>query len=105
MFSCFGADLVAMTVGEAKNPWRDVPITMSFVYVVPLSIYPFAMLAAGANVNYADPELPKRRLRNEVSFRDRGRRIFTTCATESFERTLHPIGIYYSQHRPLRRIS
>ncbi|KAI4690727.1 uncharacterized protein J4E88_002199 [Alternaria novae-zelandiae] len=53
------SDLVAMTVGEAKNPWRDVPITMSFVYIVPLSIYPFAMLAAGANVNYADPQLPK----------------------------------------------
>jgi amino acid transporter len=48
-----------MTVGEAKNPWKDVPITMSFVYIVPLSIYPFAMLAAGANVNYADPQLPK----------------------------------------------
>ena len=59
MFSCLGADLVAMTAGEAKNPWRDVPITMSFVYIVPLSIYPFAMLAAGANVNYADPKLPK----------------------------------------------
>ncbi|KAF1833515.1 hypothetical protein BDW02DRAFT_569955 [Decorospora gaudefroyi] len=59
MFSCTGADLVAMTAGEAKNPWKDIPITMSFVYVVPLSIYPFAMLAAGANVNYADPNLSK----------------------------------------------
>ncbi|KAJ4363567.1 hypothetical protein N0V83_009863 [Neocucurbitaria cava] len=57
MFSCLGADLVAMTAGEAKNPWKDVPITMSFVYLVPLSIYPFAMLAAGANVNYANPKL------------------------------------------------
>lgn len=59
MFSCFGADLVAMTAGEAKNPWKDVPATMSFVYLVPLSIYPFVMLAAGANVNYADPSLSK----------------------------------------------
>jgi amino acid transporter len=57
MFSCYGADLVAMTAGEAKYPWKDVPITMSFVYIVPLSIYPFAMLAAGSNVNYADPKL------------------------------------------------
>jgi amino acid transporter len=32
---------------------------MSFVYLVPLTIYPFAMLAAGANVNYANPELAK----------------------------------------------
>jgi amino acid transporter len=59
MFSCYGADIVAMTAGEAKNPWKDVPITMSFVYIVPLSIYPFAMLAAGSNVNYADPKLAK----------------------------------------------
>ncbi|CAO2651531.1 Nn.00g041010.m01.CDS01 [Neocucurbitaria sp. VM-36] len=59
MFSCLGADLVAMTAGEAKNPWKDVPVTMSFVYLVPLGLYPFAMLAAGANVNYADPSLSK----------------------------------------------
>ncbi|EMD63420.1 hypothetical protein GGP41_005918 [Bipolaris sorokiniana] len=59
MFSCFGTDLVAMTAGEAKNPWKDVPITMSFVYLVPLSIYPFAIFAAGSNVNYANPDLPK----------------------------------------------
>ena len=59
MFSCLGADLVAMTAGEAKNPWKDVPATMSFVYLVPLSIYPFVMLAAGSNVNYADPNLPR----------------------------------------------
>ncbi|RAR11739.1 aat family amino acid transporter [Stemphylium lycopersici] len=59
MFSCFGTDLVAMTAGEAKDPWRDVPVTMSFVYLVPLTIYPFAMLAAGSNVNYANPNLSK----------------------------------------------
>ncbi|KAL6174168.1 hypothetical protein ACJQWK_00313 [Exserohilum turcicum] len=59
MFSCFGTDLVAMTAGEAKNPWKDVPVTMSFVYIVPLSIYPFAMLAAGSTVNYANPHLSK----------------------------------------------
>src|SRR4051812_11942256 len=59
MFSCLGTDLVAMTAGEAKNPWKDIPITMSFVYLVPLSIYPFAMFAAGANINYANPNLSK----------------------------------------------
>lgn len=59
MFSCFGADIVAMTAGEAKHPWKDVPLSMSFVYLVPLSIYPFVMLAGGANVNYADPDLQK----------------------------------------------
>ncbi|KAF1935599.1 hypothetical protein EJ02DRAFT_484259 [Clathrospora elynae] len=56
MFS-FGTDLVAMTAGEAKDPWRDVPATMTFVYIVPIVMYPFAMFAAGANVNYADPKL------------------------------------------------
>lgn len=59
MFSCLGADLVAMTAGEARDPWRDIPVTMSIVYLVPLSIYPFAMLAGGANVNFADPSLPR----------------------------------------------
>ncbi|KAH7374374.1 amino acid permease-domain-containing protein [Pyrenochaeta sp. MPI-SDFR-AT-0127] len=59
IFSCFGADLVAMTAGEAKRPWRDVPATMSFVYLVPLTLYPFIMLAGGANVNYANSNLPK----------------------------------------------
>ncbi|KAF2831684.1 hypothetical protein CC86DRAFT_431605, partial [Ophiobolus disseminans] len=59
MLSCFGADIVAMTAGEAKHPWKDVPLSMPFVYLVPLSIYPFVMLAGGANVNYADPNLPK----------------------------------------------
>ncbi|KAF1847508.1 uncharacterized protein K460DRAFT_392847 [Cucurbitaria berberidis CBS 394.84] len=59
IFSCLGADLVAMTAGEARNPWKDIPVTMSFVYLVPLSLYPFAMLAGGANVNYADPSLSK----------------------------------------------
>ncbi|RMZ66987.1 Amino acid polyamine transporter I [Pyrenophora seminiperda CCB06] len=32
---------------------------MSFVYLVPLGIYPFAMFAAGANINYANPNLSK----------------------------------------------
>ncbi|CAN9289579.1 unnamed protein product [Alternaria alternata] len=56
MFS-FGTDLVAMTAGEAKNPWKDVPATMTFVYVIPVIMYPFAMFAAGSNVNYLDPKL------------------------------------------------
>ncbi|KAH8623841.1 aat family amino acid transporter [Alternaria alternata] len=56
MFS-FGTDLVAMTAGEAKNPWKDVPATMTFVYVIPVIMYPFAMFAAGSNVNYFDPDL------------------------------------------------
>lgn len=50
--------MVAMTAGEAKEPWKDVPVVMSFVYVVPLTIYPFVLMSAGANVNYADPSLP-----------------------------------------------
>ncbi|CAN9234018.1 hypothetical protein AA0121_g4230 [Alternaria tenuissima] len=56
MFS-YGTDLVAMTAGEAKNPWKDVPATMTFVYVIPVIMYPFAMFAAGSNVNYRDPDL------------------------------------------------
>jgi amino acid transporter len=59
MFSCMGGEMVAMTAGEAKRPYKDIPIVMSFVYVVPLSLYPLMMLSAGANVNYADPDLPK----------------------------------------------
>ncbi|PSN74606.1 hypothetical protein BS50DRAFT_19661 [Corynespora cassiicola Philippines] len=59
MFSCFGGELVAMTAGEAKEPWKDIPIVMSFVYLVPLAMYPFVLMSAGANVNYADPNLPK----------------------------------------------
>jgi amino acid transporter len=54
-----GGEMVAMTAGEAKRPYKDIPIVMSFVYVVPLSLYPLMMLSAGANVNYADPDLPK----------------------------------------------
>lgn len=48
-----------MTAGEAKDPWRDVPLAMSFVYIVPLSLYPLTLLAAGSNVNFADPNLPR----------------------------------------------
>lgn len=59
MFSVMGGEMIAMAAGEAKDPWRDVPIVMSFVYLVPLSLYPLAMLAGGSNVNYADPNLPK----------------------------------------------
>ncbi len=63
MFSCLGADLVAMTAGEAKNPWKDVPVTMSFVYLVPLAMYPFVMFSVGANLNYADPNLAQNWIR------------------------------------------
>ncbi|KAF1995487.1 hypothetical protein P154DRAFT_580794 [Amniculicola lignicola CBS 123094] len=59
MFSCSGGEMIAMTAGEAKRPFKDVPIVMSFVYIVPLTLYPFVLMAAGANVNYADPNLPK----------------------------------------------
>lgn len=69
MFSCLGTDLVAMTAGEAKHPWKDIPITMSFVYLVPLSMYPFAMFAAGANVNYANPNLSKIWTRGNIAAR------------------------------------
>jgi amino acid transporter len=53
-----GGDLVIMAAGEAKNPWEDVPAVTSFVYLIPLSLYPFVLFAAGANVNYSDPGLP-----------------------------------------------
>jgi amino acid permease len=58
MFSCTGGEMVAMAAGEAKDPWQDIPIVMSFVYLVPLSLYPITMLSAGANINYANPNLP-----------------------------------------------
>ncbi|KAL5438880.1 hypothetical protein PMIN05_005597 [Paraphaeosphaeria minitans] len=58
MFSCFGGETIAMTAGEAKDAFRDVPVVMSFVYIVPLSLYPLVLISAGANVNYADPDLP-----------------------------------------------
>lgn len=67
-----------MTAGEAKNPWKDVPATMSFVYLVPLTIYPFAMLAGGANVNYSHPDLPKIWIRGGTS-----KSIFVIAAEES----------------------
>ncbi|KAF2248498.1 hypothetical protein BU26DRAFT_531763 [Trematosphaeria pertusa] len=59
MFSCMGGEMVAMTAGEARNPWKDVPVVMSFVYLVPLTLYPFILMSGAANVNYADPNLPK----------------------------------------------
>ncbi|KAL1605164.1 hypothetical protein SLS60_004707 [Paraconiothyrium brasiliense] len=58
MFSCFGGEAIAMTAGEAKEAFKDVPVVMSFVYIVPLSLYPLALMSAAANVNYADPNLP-----------------------------------------------
>ncbi|CAI6334541.1 unnamed protein product [Periconia digitata] len=57
MFSCVGGEMTAMTAGESKEPWKDVPIVMSFVYLVPLTLYPFVLMSAAANVNYADPSL------------------------------------------------
>ncbi|KAJ4298149.1 hypothetical protein N0V90_006048 [Kalmusia sp. IMI 367209] len=47
-----------MTAGEAKEPFKDVPVVMSFVYLVPLSLYPLTLMAVAANVNYTDPNLP-----------------------------------------------
>ncbi|KAF1961896.1 hypothetical protein CC80DRAFT_463405 [Byssothecium circinans] len=58
IFSCFGGEMVTMTAGESREPWRDVPVVMSFVYLVPLSLYPFVLMSAAANVNYADRSLP-----------------------------------------------
>ncbi|KAK7181055.1 hypothetical protein DPSP01_003596 [Paraphaeosphaeria sporulosa] len=58
MFSCFGGETIAMTAGEAKDAFRDVPVVMSFVYIIPLSLYPLVLISAGANVNYADSDLP-----------------------------------------------
>jgi amino acid permease len=57
MFSCMGGEMTAMTAGESKEPWKDVPVVMSFVYLVPLSLYPFVLMSAAANVNYADHAL------------------------------------------------
>jgi amino acid transporter len=48
-----------MCAGESKYPWTDVPVAMSFAYLVPLSLYPFILLSGAANVNYADPNLSK----------------------------------------------
>jgi len=59
MFSCMGGDIIIMTAGEAQEPWTDLPAVTSFVYLIPLSLYPFVLLSAGANVNYADPNLAK----------------------------------------------
>lgn len=58
MFSCFGGETIAMTAGEAREPFRDVPVVMSFVYIIPLSLYPLTLMSAAANVNYEDPNLP-----------------------------------------------
>lgn len=57
MFSCYGGEIIAMTAGEAKQPFKDVPVVMSFVYIVPLSLLPLTLMSAAANVNYADPSL------------------------------------------------
>lgn len=67
-----------MTAGEAKKPWKDIPATMSFVYLVPLTIYPFAMLAGAANLNYANGDLPKIWARGGMS-----KSIFVIAAQES----------------------
>lgn len=58
MFSCYGGEIIAMTAGESKEPFKDVPVVMSFVYIVPLSLLPLTLMSAAANVNYADPSLP-----------------------------------------------
>lgn len=58
MFSCMSGEMVAMAAGEAREPWKDIPIVMSFVYLVPLTLNPFVLLAGAANVNYADHQLP-----------------------------------------------
>lgn len=57
MFACMGGEQVVMTAGEAKHPWKDLPAVMSFVYLIPLALYPLATLAVGANVNFAHPDL------------------------------------------------
>lgn len=59
MFSCMGGEIIIMTAGEAQEPWTDIPAVTSFVYAIPLSLYPLVLLSAGANVNYADPNLAK----------------------------------------------
>jgi amino acid transporter len=56
-FSCTAGEMVAMTAGEAKEPWKDIPVVISFVYVIQLFILPFVLLSMSSNVNYADPNL------------------------------------------------
>ncbi|KAF1964189.1 amino acid transporter [Bimuria novae-zelandiae CBS 107.79] len=57
MFSCYGQEIIAMTAGEAREPFKDVPVVMSFVYLVPLTLMPLTLISAAANVNYTDPSL------------------------------------------------
>lgn len=57
IFACMGGDQVIMTAGEAADPWNDLPAVTSFVYLIPLSLYPIATFTAGANVNYGAPDL------------------------------------------------
>ncbi|PVI08350.1 hypothetical protein DM02DRAFT_621234 [Periconia macrospinosa] len=57
LFSCTAGEMIAMTAGEAKEPWKDVPVVISFVYLIQLGIIPFVLMSGAANVNYADPSL------------------------------------------------
>ena len=57
LFSCTAGEMIAMTAGEAKEPWKDVPVVISFVYIIQLCIIPFVLMSGAANVNYADPRL------------------------------------------------
>jgi yeast amino acid transporter len=59
MFPCMGGEQVIMAAGESADPWNDLPAVTSFVYLIPLSIYPIAVFSAGANVNYANPHLAR----------------------------------------------
>ena len=43
MLSCSGGEMISMTAGEALQPFKNVPLAQWFVYLLPLSIYPFAM--------------------------------------------------------------
>lgn len=57
MFACMGGDIVVVTAGEAKRPRKDLPPATRFMYWVPLSLYFFASLCVGFNINFADPDL------------------------------------------------
>ncbi|KAF2187484.1 hypothetical protein K469DRAFT_772116 [Zopfia rhizophila CBS 207.26] len=67
MFAYTRREIVIMTAGEAQEPFKDVPTVTSFVYLVPLILYPFVVFSAGANVNYMDPNLPLIWARNSGS--------------------------------------
>ena len=57
MFSCWGADSVLVTAGEAASPRRDLPQAARFMYLVPVGLYILMTFLLGFNINFLDPGL------------------------------------------------